>query len=121
MLADYDFYKNTYKGIVFADTNSYEYFGERASDELAPYSDRQVFADLTAQTQLKKCACRIADILYSNTNNGKESKAVTSESIAGYYSVSYSVATQEQIKHQINTAITLYIGKYFLGSKKLMW
>lgn len=122
MLADYNFYRDTYKGIVFADANSYGYFGERASDELALYSNMKVFTeDATANAQLKKCACRIADILYSNTNNGKEGKAVASESIAGYYSVSYSVATQEQIKHQINTAITLYIGKYFLGSKRVLW
>lgn len=120
MLADYDFYTNTYKGIVFADANSFGYFGERASDELALYSNMKVFSeDETAQTQLKKCACRIADILYSG--NGKDGKKVSSESVAGYYSVSYSVATQEQIKHQINTAINLYIGRYFLGSKRVLW
>lgn len=121
MLADYNFYHNTYKGIVFADANSYGYFGERASDELALYSNMKVFENETANTQLKKCACRIADILYSDTNNGKVGKAIASESVAGYYSVSYSVATQEQIQHQINTAITLYIGRYILGAKKVMW
>ena len=122
MLADYNFYKNTYKGIVFADANSYEYFGERASDELALYSNKKVFTeDEIANTQLKKCACRIADILYSSTNGGKIDKSITSESIAGYYSVSYSIASQEQIKHQINSAIILYLGRYFLGSKKVLW
>ena len=123
MLADYDFYKSTYKGIVFADANSYGYFGERASDELALYSNRQIFAkDDTANEQLKKCACRIADILYSTTNKGKmDGKTVTSESIAGYYSVSYATATDAQIRSQINTAIKLYIGTYILGSKPVMW
>lgn len=123
MLADYDFYKSTYKGIVFADADSYEYFGERASDELALYSNRQIFAkDDTAKEQLKKCSCRIADILYSTTNKGKmDGKTVTSESIAGYYSVSYATATDAQIRSQINTAIKLYIGAYILGSKPVMW
>lgn len=123
MLADYSFYKNTYKGIVFADANSYEYFGERAGEELALYSSKTVFTENpTANEQLKRCACRIADILYSSTNGGKSiGKSVTSESVAGYYSISYAQTTNEQIKAQINTAIKLYIGKYILGSKKVLW
>ena len=123
MLADYDFYKNTYKGIVFADADSYEYFGERASEELALYSSRSVFnEDVTAKEQLKRCACRIADILYSSTNGGKSiGKSVTSESVAGYYSVSYAQTNDSQVNGQINTAIKLYIGKYILGSKKVLW
>lgn len=123
MLADYDFYKKTYKGIVFADANSYEYFGERAGEELALFSSRSIFnEDITAKEQLKRCACRIADILYASTNGGKSiGKNVSSESVAGYYSVSYSQATESQIKGQINTAIKLYIGRYILGSKKVLW
>ena len=122
MLADYDFYKNTYKGIVFADANSYEYFGERAGEELALYSSKSIFSeDENASNQLKRCACRIADILYSSTSGSKNGKQVTSESVAGYYSVSYSQATDSQIKSQINTAIKLYIGKYILGSKRVLW
>lgn len=121
MLADYDFYKNTYKGIVFADANSYEYFGERAGEELALYSSRLIFnEDVTAKEQLKRCACRIADILYSSTGCSKNGKQVASESVAGYYSVSYAQATDSQIKGQINTAIKLYIGKYILGSKRVL-
>jgi hypothetical protein len=123
MLADYDFYKNTYKGIVITDANSYDYFGERASDELALYSSRSVFnEDATAKEQLKKCACRIADILYSSTNGGKSiGKSVASESVAGYYSVSYAQSTEDQLKAQINTAVKLYIGKYIIGAKMVLW
>lgn len=123
MLADYDFYKNIYKGIVFADADSYEYFGERASEELALYSSRSIFnEDVTAKEQLKRCACRIADILYSSTNGGKSiGKSVTSESVAGYYSVSYAQTNDSQVNGQINTAIKLYIGKYILGVKRVLW
>ena len=121
MLADYDFYKEQYKGIVITDANSYGYFGERASDELALYSSRSIFnEDVNAKEQLKKCACRIAEILYASTNGGK-GKNITSESVAGYYSVSYAQATESQIKGQINTAIKLYIGKYILGVKRVIW
>lgn len=122
MLADYDFYRNTYKGIVFADATSYEYFGERASDELALFSDRAVFAENpTANNQLKRCACRIADILYSSNNGKVGSKTISSESVAGYYSVSYATTTDEQIKAQINSTIKLYIGRYILGAVRVMW
>jgi len=121
MLADYDFYKKTYKGIVFADANSYEYFGERAGEELALYSSLKIFNEGEANLQLKRCACRVADILKSAQSNGKEGKNISSESVAGYYSVSYSNPTDSQIKAQINTAIKLYIGKYILGSKRVLW
>ena len=123
MLADYDFYKNEYKGIVIADANSYGYFGERAGEELALYSSKSIFSeDEDASNQLKRCACRIADILYSTTNGGKSiGKSVTSESVAGYYSVSYAQDTDDQAKAQINTAIKLYIGKYILGVKRVLW
>lgn len=121
MLADYDFYTNEYKGIVITDANSYGYFGERASDELALYSSRSIFnEDVTAKTQLKKCACRIADILKSSAS-GKDGKKITSESVAGYYSVSYAQDSYDQVKAQINTAIKLYIGKYILGGKRVLW
>lgn len=122
MLADYTFYHDTYKGVVFTDSNTYEYFGERASDELAPYANMKVFTeDETAEAQIKKCACRIADILYSGTNGGKQGKNIASESVTGYYSVTYVTTTNEQVRKQINTAITLYIGRYFLGAKRVMW
>lgn len=123
MLADYDFYQKEYKGIVITDANSYGYFGERASDELALYSHNKAFSDNEEATkQLKKCACRIADILYSSTNGGKSlGKSVTSESVAGYYSVSYAQSDETQVKMQINTAIKLYIGKYILSAKKVLW
>lgn len=116
MLADYDFYKNTYKGIVIADANSYEYFGERASDELAPF----LFIEDTEA--LQKCACSIADILYSTSSAGKAiGKSITSESVAGYYSVSYAAMSQAEIKSQINSAIRKYLSKYICGAKRVMW
>lgn len=119
MLADYDFYKNTYKGIVIADANSYEYFGERAGDELALFS---YLADTDGKADLQKCACAIADILYSTSSGGKAiGKNVTSESISGYYSVSYGSFTQAEIKSQINSAIRKYLGKYICGAKRVMW
>lgn len=122
MLADYEFYNNTYKGMVFADATSYGYFGERASEELALYSSKRIFEeDETALEQLKRCACRIADILYSSTGGSKNGRQIASESISGYYSVSFVNVTDSQVRSQINTAIKLYIGRYILGAKRVMW
>lgn len=122
MLADYDFYKNEYKGIVIADAKTFEYFSERASDELALFVQRDVFVnDEIANAQLKKCACRIAEILYAGTNGKGVTKNVTSENIAGYYSVSYGQTDIKQIQGQINTAINLYLGRYLFGVKKVLW
>lgn len=122
MLADYDFYKNNYKGIVITNANSFDYYGERASDELALYSNKSVFTtNGDAMTALKRCACRIADILFSATGNSKNGKTVASESVGGYYSVSYKDITDEQTKAKINTAIKLYIGRYIMGVKKVVW
>lgn len=122
MLADYTFYKKNYKGIVIADANSYEFFGERASDELALYSSKAIFNnDETAQNQLKRCACRIADILYSATGGKGGGKKVTSESVAGYYSVSYGDVIDAQVRQQVNSAIALYIGRYIIGARKVLW
>ena len=116
MLADYDFYKNTYKGIVIADANSYDYFAERAGDELALYVKR-----VEDEQPLKKCDCKIADILYSSTNGKGENKKVTSESIAGYYSVSYQTQAESEVRASISFAIKTYLGQYLLGSKRVMW
>jgi hypothetical protein len=122
MLADYEFYKNEYKGIVVADANSYDFFGERASDELALFSQRKVFDDdETAQNQLKRCACRIADILYASTNGKGVKKNIASEGVAGYYNVSYAQVDDKQVQAQINSAINLYIGRYLFGTKRVMW
>ena len=122
MLADFLFYKNEYKGIVIEDANSYDFFAERASDELALFSDRKIFDDEKARCQLKKCACRIADILYSSTNGKGVNKSISSESVAGYYSVTYSAVDEKQVRSQINTAINLYIGRYLMSAKSVvMW
>lgn len=123
MLADFNFYKTRYNGLIITDANIYEHFGERAGDELALYSNKAVFSNNNeeAQNALKRCACRIADILYSQYNTQKDGKNILSESVAGYYSATYGDVTNEQIKHQINSAIKLYIGRYLVGARKVAW
>lgn len=118
--ADYMFYVNDYKGILITSADDYAYFAERAGDELAPFANRVPTTD-DGQTALKRCSCRITDILYGDWKQSKNGVSkMSSESVSGYYSVSYATPTYGQIRLQINSAITLYLGRYFLGAKKVM-
>lgn len=118
--ADFEFYQNDYHGILITNSNDYAYFAERAGDELAPFANR-VPDTVEGQTALKRCACRIADILYGDWKQSKNGVSkISSESVSGYYSVSYATPEYGQIRIQINGAITLYIGKYVLGARRVM-
>ena len=119
-IADFVFYKNDYKGILIASENDYAYFAERAGDELAPFANRVPDND-EAQNALKRCACNIADTLYGVWKQSKNGVAMmTSESVSGYYSVSYSATTDAQVRARINNAIAMYIGRYVLGARKVV-
>lgn len=118
--ADFEYYQNDYKGILITNSNDYAYFAERASDELAPFANRVPTTD-DGQTALKRCACRITDILYGDWKQSKNGVSkISSESVSGYYSVSYATPTYGQIRLQINSAIALYLGRYVLGARKVM-
>lgn len=119
-IADFAFYQNEYKGILITSENDYAYFAERAGDELAPFANRVPDTE-EAQNALKRCACNIADTLYGVWKQSKNGVAqMTSESVSGYYSVSYSAATDAQVRARINNAIALYIGRYVLGACKVV-
>ena len=118
--ADFDYYQNAYHGILITSADDYAYFAERAGDELAHFANR-VPENEDAQTALKRCACRITDILYGDWKQSKNGVSkISSESVSGYYSVSYATPTYGQIRLQINSAIALYIGRYVLGAKRVM-
>lgn len=119
--ADFEYYQNSYKGILITSADDYAYFAERAGDELAPFATRVPVEDTEAQNALKRCACRIADILYGDWKQSKNGVSkINSESVSGYYSVSYATPTYGQIRLQVNNAIALYIGRYVLGAKMVM-
>lgn len=122
MIADWDFYKNEYHGIVIPESE-YPYFGEGASYELSPFSERVPKTD-EAQTALKRCACKISDILYGDFKSSKNGQRITSESVSGYYSVGYSARSDlngvSAVRQSVNSAISLHIGKYVLGACKVI-
>lgn len=115
--ADYEFYKNDYLGIIIEDEKDYAYFAERASDELAPYA-KCVPDNAEGQNALKRCSCRIADILYGDFKSSKNGQKISSESVSGYYSVSYSVNDLATTKRLVSNALKIYLGRYILGKVK---
>ena len=117
--ADFDFYQNEYKGILVKNSGEYAYFAERAGDELALFANRVPNTD-EAQMALKKCSCKITDIFYGDYKSSKNGQKISSESVSGYYSVSYTVNDNAQIRRMVNSAIALYIGKYVLGARLVM-
>lgn len=117
--ADFDFYRNEYKGIIITDSGKYGYFSERAGDELAPFV-KMIPTDEEAQTALKKCSCAIADILYGDFMQSKNGfSKINSESVSGYYSVSYSAVDDIAVKNKINANIVKYIGGYVTGARNV--
>lgn len=124
--ADFDYYKKSFHGIIIEKESEYGYFAEGAGDELASFAPRVPKTE-DAQTALKRCACRIADILYGDfklSKYGSSQGKITSESVSGYYSVSYgskeSVNGVSATRQAVNTAITLYLGRYILGARKVI-
>lgn len=124
--ADFDFYKNNFHGILIKSEEEYVYFAERAGDELALFAKR-IPNNVDAQDALKRCASKIADIMYGDFKTSKFGVGggkISSESVSGYYSVSYSYDGETNgvsaIRKQVNSAIVLYLGQYVLGARKVI-
>lgn len=116
--ADFEYYKNEFHGIVIKSGEEYVPFAERAGDELALFVDR-LPKNAEAQTALKRCACRIAEVMCDDFKSSKNGQRLNSESVSGYYSASYGskadVNGVSATRQAVNTAIMLYIGKYING------
>lgn len=118
--ADWDFYKNIYKGIIITSDGDYAYFAERAGDTLARFACKIPDTD-EGQLALKKCACAIADILfgdYKSSKNGTQKQ--NSESVSGYYSVSYATPTASELNVLIYDKIRTYLGKWVCRATRLV-
>lgn len=108
MYADWSYYNNTYKGSVIKTEEEYDFYGEMACDYVDAYIVQQIVKDTE---QVKRCNCRIADIICS----GAKKAGIASESIGGVYSVNFKDNDQQQIEAQINSALVLYLGRYVFG------
>lgn len=121
MYADYDFYHTAYKGILM-ERGEYDYFAERASDELAPYAAKIGMNTEEKQTAIKKAQCRIADIIFGDFKSSRFGTAkIGSESVNGYYTVAQSAASNSEIRGLIAEAIRTYLGCFLYRSIKVIY
>lgn len=102
--ADYDFYKNVYRGLL--PEADFERLSERASDYI---DGRTNYIFLTAgitedmELRLKKACCAISEVFEENKSGVK-----TSENV-GDYSVSYAVTSQRTAAQKLDDALQLYL------------
>ena len=121
MYADYNYYHTTYKGFLIPSDN-YDYFAERASDELAPYARRIGTNTEEKQTAFKKAQCRIADIMFGDFKSSEYGTAKKGgESVNGYYTVSYTAAAHSEITGLIAEAIRTYLGAWLYRPVKVVY
>lgn len=122
-IADFTFYKDTFKGIAIKSEEEYAYPAERAGDELARFVDF-IPKDEAAQNLLKRCACAIADIKFNSEKSSKHGAPITSESVNGYYSVSYGAATGAEAFNaeaaRIRSVIAMYLSRYLQCSMRVI-
>lgn len=113
-MAEYTYYKNQYYGGTVP-AESWNYFAARAQEQIDAFLAGRRVDDTDA---LDKCQCRIAEILY----NASKKEGVTSESVNGYYTVSYSVLSNDEVKRQIANAFKTYLWRYaIVGARCIIY
>lgn len=118
MYADYQYYTDVFLGKAIQSEDDFNYLSGLACDEMNSYPTVQKL-DVNVEaisTALKRCQCRVADII----QDGYRKAGISSESVNGYYNVSYAVLTDDQVKVQIANAIKLYLGKYIFKSTRII-
>lgn len=109
MIANYQYYKDTYRGSYFKTEDDFNKAEKRVEMELKNY------IDITAETYTedeKMCCCSLSDIIgiYYETDE-KTIKGINSESVSGY-SVSYSSTAESYLnfRNKIKAEIELWLG-----------
>lgn len=122
MLADYNFYKEIFVGDVIPTEDEFKVVSSRASDKLAQFENV-----VTDQESLKKCCCAVAEAIYGYNKlhkYGSSQGKINSESVSGYYSVSYGGGSSSglvALNSDINSIIKDYLGKYICGAKRVRY
>jgi hypothetical protein len=93
---DLTYYTDTYKGFVVP-SNAFDYYAERATDEINNHLNIDEFPVAEIDDKVKKCTCQLIDSLY-NFDNKKE---LSSESV-GSYSRSFNVQKSTKTDVQAN-------------------
>lgn len=99
MFADFEYYKNTFKGTKIKNADEYAYLGQEASRYIKPYTN---IADEDSQS----CECALVEYLQSSKKQGN----MTSESIPNFYSASWSANDKTTRMSEISAILELYLG-----------
>ncbi len=107
MFVDSIYYKTNYKGTLIPD-DSFAEFEERASEFIVGYVMQQIDVD-NPHEEVKKCTCRLAEILYNDVN-----PKIASETV-GPHSTQYAQNMQNEklksLESRMVFQIRLYLGK----------
>ena len=113
MFANYEFYQQEYHGTAIGSASSYSYYGGLAAEyiEQATFG-RAISANENNLKKIKKCECRLADILAANHENGNENeREVKSESVGGWSrTFAENQRSDEALAAKISDTIRLYLG-----------
>lgn len=109
MYGDFKFYKTEFHGTTIVDESSYKYYADIASE----YIEQATFGRAKCcMEKVKKCECRIAEILAANHENLKEDeREVKSESLGGWSrTYAENKLSPEALTARIRDTIRLYLG-----------
>lgn len=102
MFADFEYYKNVFKGTKITSSDEYTYLGQEASRYIKPYTS-------VADEDSKSCECAIVEYLQSSKKQGN----MTSESIPNFYSASWSTNDKTTRESEIGAILELYLGNNY--------
>ena len=101
----YTYYTDTYLGFKIPSETLFNFYIERSGDVLDARLDVTVaVAIVSYESEIKKCNCAIAELLY-NDENGKE---LTSEKTLTY-SVTYDKTKSKSVDQKITQIINRYL------------
>ena len=103
---NYDYYSNTYKGFRIS-SEKFDFYSDRASEIMDSNTNADINNALVEySTEIQKCNCAIADILYDEDNN----KTLSSEKTLTY-SVGYDTSKVKSSNSRIYSIMTMYLTK----------
>ena len=102
MFADYEYYKETFKGTKIKNADEYTYLAHEASRYIKQHTQE-------VDEDSKACECAIVEYLQGAKKQGK----LTSESIPNFYSASWSANDDATQRRDINSILSLYLGNKY--------
>jgi hypothetical protein len=102
--ADFTYYKDVFLGNAIPESD-FPRLAERASEKVLFYCNGALTEEQKSTTEVKKCACAIAEKMHSN-EQGRE--GISHESV-GSYSVSYKSTGEYSLEKDLYKIAKLYL------------